>query len=185
MFLKLIIFERERERETERNRVWAGRGRERGRYRIQSKLRALSCQHRARHGARTHIPWDHDLSWSWTLNWLNHPHAPVMYNFLKLWFGFISHLFCLFVCFCLFVFATTSLQLHFSFSSLCPGGWVTANNVSWFVHLNTRTKVLLTPVNIEYDTYCDTSRISSWNHSTNQSFIVFGYLMYIPYFIDS
>ena len=48
-----------------------GRGRKRGRHRIQSRLQALSCQHRARHRAWTHKPWDHDLSWSRTLNRLS------------------------------------------------------------------------------------------------------------------
>uniref|UniRef100_A0ABI7WV76 Cyclin-like domain-containing protein n=1 Tax=Felis catus TaxID=9685 RepID=A0ABI7WV76_FELCA len=41
------------ERETEYE--WA-RGRERGKHRIRSRLLALSCQHRARRGARTHGP---------------------------------------------------------------------------------------------------------------------------------
>ena len=49
---------------------------ERGRHRIRSGLQALSCQPRARHGAPTHEPWDHDLGWSWTLNWLSHSGAP-------------------------------------------------------------------------------------------------------------
>ena len=40
-----------RQRETEHEQ---GRGRERGRHRIQSRLRAPSCQHRAPRGARTH-----------------------------------------------------------------------------------------------------------------------------------
>ena len=40
-------------RETESKQ---GRGRERGRRRIPSRLRALSCQHGARRGARTHGP---------------------------------------------------------------------------------------------------------------------------------
>ena len=47
--------------------------RERGRYRIQSRLQALSCQHRAWCGAWTHQPWDHDLSRSQTLTQLSHP----------------------------------------------------------------------------------------------------------------
>ena len=65
-----IYFERERAR--------AGEGqRERGSHRIGSRLQALSCQHRARLGARTHELWDHDLSWSWTLTWLSHPGAPI------------------------------------------------------------------------------------------------------------
>ena len=51
------------------------RGRERGRHRIQSRLQALSCEHRAWLGAQTQEPSDHDLSQSWTLNWLSHPSA--------------------------------------------------------------------------------------------------------------
>ena len=62
----MFIFEREREHEQ-------GRGRERGRHRIWSRLQAMSCQHRVWCEARTHGPWDHDLSWSRTLNWLSHP----------------------------------------------------------------------------------------------------------------
>ena len=59
----------------ERQCVSRGRNRERDRDkdRIWSKLQALSCQHRARCGARTHEPWDHDLSWSQTLHRLSHP----------------------------------------------------------------------------------------------------------------
>ena len=68
-FWCLFIFERETECEQE----WR---RERGRHRIGSRLQALSCQPRARRGARTHRPWDHDLSRSRTLNWLSHPDAP-------------------------------------------------------------------------------------------------------------
>ena len=51
-------------------------GAERGRHRIQSRLQALSCQHRAQHGAWTHRLWDHDLSWSQTLNQLSDPGVP-------------------------------------------------------------------------------------------------------------
>ena len=54
--------------EIETEHEWV-RGRERGRHRIRSRLLALSCQHRARCGARSHKPWDHDLWWSWLLNW--------------------------------------------------------------------------------------------------------------------
>ena len=74
-FKCVFIFdrERERERETESER---GRGRERGRHRIQSRLQALSRQHRAWRGAWTHRPKDHDLSWSRTLNLLSHPGTP-------------------------------------------------------------------------------------------------------------
>ena len=45
--------------ETEHER---GRGRERGRHRIGNRLQALSHQPRARRGARTHGPRDHDLA---------------------------------------------------------------------------------------------------------------------------
>ena len=69
----MFIFEREGEREREREQ---GRGRERGRSRIWSTFQALSCQHRAPHGAWTHKPRDHDLSWSHTLNWATQaPHV--------------------------------------------------------------------------------------------------------------
>ena len=44
---------REREREREGERMSRG-GAERGRHRIQSRLQALGCQHRARCGAQTH-----------------------------------------------------------------------------------------------------------------------------------
>ena len=77
-FLSLFIFERERGRQSVSR---GGAERERGRHRIQSRLQPRSCQHRARLGARTHEPWDHDLSWSWTLNRLSHPGAPTYYHF--------------------------------------------------------------------------------------------------------
>ena len=70
-FLMFIIFERERETECEQ-----GRGRERGRHRIRDGFQALSCQHRAQHGAWTHEPPNHDLSRSRTLHRLSHPGAP-------------------------------------------------------------------------------------------------------------
>ena len=61
----------------ERGGAWAEgrRGRERGRHRIRSRLQAPSCQHPAQCGAGTHQPWDHDLSWSQTLNRQSHPGA--------------------------------------------------------------------------------------------------------------
>ena len=47
VFFLMFLFEREREK--------ASRGGvERGRHRIQSRLQALSCQHRAQHRAGTH-----------------------------------------------------------------------------------------------------------------------------------
>ena len=68
-FFLMFIFVGERQHE------W-GKNRERGRHRIWSRLQALSCQHRVWCGARTPEPWDHDLSWSRTLNRLSHPGAP-------------------------------------------------------------------------------------------------------------
>ncbi|GAB5568509.1 adhesion G protein-coupled receptor E2 isoform X2 [Prionailurus iriomotensis] len=59
--------------ETERN--WGG-GRERRRQRIQSRLHAPSCQHRAQQGAGAHKLRDHDLSESLTSNGLSPPGAP-------------------------------------------------------------------------------------------------------------
>ena len=59
------LFTVEKQRDTEHEQ---GRGRERGRHRIRSRLQALSCQHRARRGARTHKPRDHDLSRSQSPN---------------------------------------------------------------------------------------------------------------------
>ena len=73
-FLVFIYFwERNRDRECEQ-----GRGRERGRQRIWSRFQALSCQHRAPHGAWTCELWDPDLSWSQPLIQLNHPGAPLV-----------------------------------------------------------------------------------------------------------
>ena len=70
VFFNVYLFLKQRETEHER-----GRGRERGRHRTRSRLQALSCQPRAWHGARTHGPWDRDLSWSQMLNRLSHPGA--------------------------------------------------------------------------------------------------------------
>ena len=71
-FCVFIYFLRERKRETGASRG----GAERGRHKIQSRLQALSCQGRTRHGAQAREPGDHDLSWSQTLNWLSHPGIP-------------------------------------------------------------------------------------------------------------
>ena len=82
-FFNVYLFLRQRERD----RVRAGEGqRERGGHRIWSRLQALSCQHRAWHRAQTHEPWDHDLSWSWTLNQLSHPGTP--YTVYYFWNGY-------------------------------------------------------------------------------------------------
>ena len=78
IFLMFIYFwQRERQN---MSRGGAERG---GRHRIWSGLQALSCQHRAWHRAQTHRVWDHDLSWSRTLNRLSHPGAPKMKCFNK------------------------------------------------------------------------------------------------------
>ena len=79
----MFIFEREGETEHK----WE-RGSERGRHRITSRLQALSCQHRARRGARTHRPRDHDLSRSQMLNLLSHSGAP---RFINLFFKERQH----------------------------------------------------------------------------------------------
>ena len=72
-FFNICLFLTQRETETEHE--W-GRGRERG---TQNPKRAPSPElsaHRARHGAQTHEPRDHDPSRSRTLNLLSHPGAP-------------------------------------------------------------------------------------------------------------
>ena len=84
IFLKMFLFLRERDR------ARAGEGqRERDTHRIRRRIQPLSCQHRARHRALTHEPWDYDLSWSRTLNRLSHPGAPDNEYFKK------SSIFCL------------------------------------------------------------------------------------------
>ena len=67
LFFKFIF-----ERETERA---CGGGAESGRDR--GSKASSSCQQRAWCRARTHEPWDHDLSQSRTLNWLSHPGVPM------------------------------------------------------------------------------------------------------------
>ena len=70
-FFVMYIYFWDRERQS-----MNGGGSERGRHRIWNRLQALSCQHRAWCGARTHGPQDHDLSRSRPLNRLSHPGAP-------------------------------------------------------------------------------------------------------------
>ena len=72
-FFLMFIYFWDRERQSA-----SGRGAERGRHRIPSRLQAPSCQHRAWCRAWTHEPWDHDLSWSQTLNRLSHLGTPVI-----------------------------------------------------------------------------------------------------------
>ena len=48
--------------ERERKSTSRGGAKREGDYRIWSRFQALSCQHRAQHGARTCEPWDDDLS---------------------------------------------------------------------------------------------------------------------------
>ena len=79
LFLIFIYFW-ERKTETECKQ---GRNRRRGRHRIQSRIQALSCQHNAWHGARTHELCNHDLRWSRMLNQLSHPGALPSPFFLK------------------------------------------------------------------------------------------------------
>ena len=67
----MFIYFWERERESV-----SGGEVERGRHRIWCRLQALSCQHIAWCGTRTHRPPDHDLSRSQMLNWLSHPGTP-------------------------------------------------------------------------------------------------------------
>ena len=69
LFFNVYFWDRERQ-------SMNGGGSERETHRIWNRLQALSCQHRARRGARIHGPRDRDLSRSRTLNRLSHPGAP-------------------------------------------------------------------------------------------------------------
>ena len=74
-FLNVYSFlrDRERQRERERERTWVREGQRKRETQNPKQLQALSCQNRARQGARTYEPWDHDLSRSQMPNWLSHP----------------------------------------------------------------------------------------------------------------
>ena len=76
----MFIWETERQRQRQSTSKEGQRERE-----TQNPKQApgSSCQHRARHGARSHKPWDHDLSWSQTLNRLSHPGASPKTLFTK------------------------------------------------------------------------------------------------------
>ena len=80
--------QREREREGETQNLKTGS--------------RLSCQHRARHGARTHEPWDHDPSQSQMLHRLSHPGTPLISIFWRTNFVFDG-------CFSIFLFLSASL----------------------------------------------------------------------------
>ena len=60
---------------------WVGEGQRERETQNPKQLQALSCQHRARHGAWTHDLQNHDLSRSRTLNPLSHPGAPAHFIF--------------------------------------------------------------------------------------------------------
>ena len=84
----------ERERERERDSMSGGGAEREGDTESKAVTRlCLSCQHYARCRAGTHRPRDHDLSWSWMLNWLSHPGAPsdCFLNFSRLFHVLISH----------------------------------------------------------------------------------------------
>ena len=83
-------------RETEHER---GRGRERGRHRIGNRLQAPSHQPRARRGARTHGPRDHDLAEVGRLNdCATQAPREIFFNWLNFFAGYGSvHVFCFFL----------------------------------------------------------------------------------------
>ena len=64
----IYFWERERERES-----WGGTERE---TETEGPKQAPHWQRKAWRGARTHEPWDHDLSRSQSLSWLSDPGAP-------------------------------------------------------------------------------------------------------------
>ena len=75
IFFNVYFWERERKRE----RVHMV---ERQRMRETENLKqSLCCHHKAWLGTQTHQPWDHDMSRSWTFNWLSHPSAMTMTDF--------------------------------------------------------------------------------------------------------
>ena len=78
-FFLIYIYFWERDRQTKHEQ---GKDRDRGRHRIQSRLQALSCQHRAWCGAWTHEPWHHDLSRSRMLNRLSYLGTPLYFFIL-------------------------------------------------------------------------------------------------------
>ena len=68
----------------ERERGWAGERKRERETQNSKQAQAPSCHHRAQCRARTHKPWDHDVSRSWTLNQLSHPGTPLLVHFYLL-----------------------------------------------------------------------------------------------------
>ena len=125
IFKNVYLLLRERERERERAR--AGEGQSEGE--TEDPRQALCWQQRALHGAWTHKPWDHDLSWSQPLNWLNHPGPPVLSRILIyvsenekkketyqfLFFKFIIYNYYLSMDSTLFLFSKNKCHIHLEF----------------------------------------------------------------------
>ena len=76
-------------RERERTHAQVGKGQRDRETERENPKQAPYCQHGARHGARSHKPWDHDLCQSWALNWLSHPDAPYFLLFKVFLFIFV------------------------------------------------------------------------------------------------
>ena len=55
-----------------------GEGKREGNKGLEVGFALTGWQQQAWCGAWTQEPWDHDLSWSWMLNWLSHPWAPFL-----------------------------------------------------------------------------------------------------------
>ena len=68
--------------------AWAGVGRERE---TEDPKWALCWQQRAQCGARTHKLRKHDLSWTWTLNWLSYTAPPTFLSRLQAQQGVWTH----------------------------------------------------------------------------------------------
>ena len=78
-FLNIYLFLRDRKRQSASREGAEREGDTESK--ADSRLWA-SCQHRARCGARTYKPWDHDLRRSRTLNQLSHTGAPLLILFV-------------------------------------------------------------------------------------------------------
>ena len=91
-FFYIYLFLRDRERDRTRQSMRRGGAEREGDTESGSRLRAPSCQHRARCGAQTHKSGDHDLGRSRTLNLPSHPGAHEW--FFKFTVGLSLSLFC-------------------------------------------------------------------------------------------